>query len=50
MQTDWPPPIEKTARRRGNEWLSNCAFCGESMVRVFPGDWELGDHQFKPPE
>lgn len=39
---------KKGARRRGDEWLSRCAFCGEPMIRVFPGDWEIGNHELKP--
>lgn len=36
------------ARRRGDEWLSNCSFCGEPMTRTATGDWQIGDHELKP--
>jgi hypothetical protein len=39
---------KKLARRRGHQWLSSCVLCGDSMIRLGPGRWVLGSHEYQP--
>ena len=39
---------KKAARRRGEDWLSNCSICKEPMSRTADGEWQIGSHELKP--